>query len=300
MNVRQSVLGQVAVQSGRTISGVDVGVLVRRLILFDRVIVKSLGFKELPFLIRTFGRTGFETLLSSGLLCFNCGITAVIVDLKRNEVRHVPLNHFSFATAQVLELEKKLRQELRCLQSLPGLKNQQRAALEETIWGCIIWEPPQYRQELLDQIDRDFRSNTPALKTALEDTLRTELDVPSLPSAISLEVQETSQRVFRLNNSLAESFGFSPDKAHVLLQRAVTAVTNLNTRLADMQSYSAIVGFADDEAPLLFGKLAGVVAPLNPKIPEDQFERVIEIADVPDFKSAASANFAIPAISTNY
>jgi hypothetical protein len=52
-----------------------------------------------------------------------------------------------------------------------------------------------------------------------------------------------------------------------------------------MQAYSAITGFRNDEAPLLFGKLSGVVASLNPKAAEEQFERVIELADVPDFKS---------------
>lgn len=51
-----------------------------------------------------------------------------------------------------------------------------------------------------------------------------------------------------------------------------------------MQAHSAITGFQDKDAPLLFGKLAGIIAPLNPKIAEHQFERIIERAGVPDFK----------------
>jgi hypothetical protein len=79
-------------------------------------------------------------------------------------------------------------------------------------------------------------------------------------------------------------FGFSPEKSHLVLQAAISAVANLNHRLADMQAYSAITGFLDSESPLLFGKLAGILAPLNPKLQEEQFERVVELADVPDFQ----------------
>src|ERR1019366_8777838 len=217
MNVRQSVLGEVAKRSGRTISGIDAGVLVRRLILFDRVIIKSFILREIPFLIQTFGREGFATLLRSGLLRFNTGITAVVSDLTRNGVRHLPLDHFSFATAQVAELEKKLRSELRSLQGVTGLKNQERAALEEVIWNSILWEPAPYRQDLLDQVDHDFRNNSPALKAALLTRLRAELGTPSLSSAeVPIHVEETSHRVFRVENSLSKSFGFTPEKTHLV------------------------------------------------------------------------------------
>ena len=51
-----------------------------------------------------------------------------------------------------------------------------------------------------------------------------------------------------------------------------------------MAAYSAITGFLESEASLLFGKVAGIIAPLNPSIPEMQFKRVIELVDIPDFK----------------
>jgi hypothetical protein len=53
-----------------------------------------------------------------------------------------------------------------------------------------------------------------------------------------------------------------------------------------MSAYSAITGFSDSEAPLLFGKLAGIIAPQNPKPIEEQFARVVTIANLPDFKTS--------------
>jgi hypothetical protein len=51
-----------------------------------------------------------------------------------------------------------------------------------------------------------------------------------------------------------------------------------------MEAYASLTGFLESEAALLFGKMAGIIAPQNPKIAEEQFKRVIEIADIPDFK----------------
>jgi len=285
MNVQQSILGEIATPSGRTVSSVDVGALVRRLILFDKVIVKSIRLQEVPFLVRAFGKNGLSTLLRSGLLHFSCNLNFVIVDLSRNGVRDLPLHHFSFATAHATNPDKDLRSELRCLQSVTGLKNRERELLEEEIWNSLLWEPASYRQSLLDQMDFDFRANTPALKAALLEKLQAELGESNVQATqVQLEVEETSARVFHLKNKLSDSFGFTREKTHILLQDAASAVARLNQRLADMQAHSAITGFQDKDAPLLFGKLAGIIAPLNPKIAEHQFERIIELAGVPDFK----------------
>jgi hypothetical protein len=285
MNVRQSILGEIATPSGRTISAIDVGGLVRRLLLFDRVVIKSFVLKELPVLIQAFGRTGFAALMEVGLLQFTFPTTAVIVEVALNGVRRLPLDHFSFGTGQVIEIDKKARSGLQFLQGIPGLKSQERAGLEERIWKSILWQPSAYSTDLLSQADQDVRSNTPALRAALAQRIPIELGRPGpiLAKEIALEVEEPSTRVFHLKNSLSASFGFSPEKTHELLKQAVTAATNLNTRLADMQAFSAITGFAANEAPLLFGKLAGLMAPLNPKIGEAQFQRVIELAGIPDF-----------------
>src|ERR1700730_2289535 len=204
MHVRQAVLGQISTASGGHLGSVDVGSVVRRLILFDRVIVKSFRLKEIPFLIRTFGVDGLSRLLDSGLLCFSCGVSTLILEASTNGVRHLPLNHFSFATAHLTNLDATLRSELRCLQGITGLKNERRASLEERIWNSLAKEPATYRQDLLDQIDGDFRSSTPALNAALVDSLRKDLgtlDLKALDLAISVE--ETSNRVFHIRNTLS-------------------------------------------------------------------------------------------------
>jgi len=284
MNVRQSVFGTVAIQSGGHVTGVDIGSLVRRLILFDRVIVRSVRLREMPTFVRTFGKAGFLDLVSSGLLGFACPATFLIIDAHRGGVRDLPADHFSFAVAEAANQDEQLKLELVALQGLPGLKNADRAELEDVVWKAFVRPPRTYGQDLLSQFDHDVRNNTPALKAAILDRLNSELAGYNLPATdIPVQVEETERRIFHVKTPLS-SYGFSPDKSHSLLQSSLSAVANLDQRLADMQAYSAITGFLDQEAPLLFGRLSSVVAPLNPDHAERQFERVIELADVPDFK----------------
>lgn len=283
MNIRQSVLGPVTIRSGQSVTGVDIGALVRRLILFDRNVVQSLNLREVPFLAQAFHKAGLTHLLSSGLLRFACGKTYLIVDVERNGVRDLPPNHFSFGIASANDHERFLRQGMAGLQGIPGLKNSERAALEDLALQSVIQPPASYGQDLLDQFDSDIRTNTPVLKMAIAD----QLSIAGTPgeasfSNLSVQVEETSHRVFHIQASLDE-YGIAPGKSHSFLKSSLLAVSNLDQRLADMQAYSSITGFRDREAPLLFGRLSGLLAPLNPDQLEGQFKRMIELADVPDF-----------------
>jgi hypothetical protein len=285
MSFRQSIFGEVATYPDQGPSVVDVGLLVRRLILFDKVIVKSALLREIPALVRAIGTSGFTRLLDTGLMKLSCELTSVITDVSRNGVRHVPLYHFSFGVADLADRDASLRSALRCLHGISGLKNLERASMEEAILRSLVRPPSTYGQALLDQIDSDLRTNTPGFKTAIRHRLIAELGTSHLPVAdLPIDVEETTKRVFHVKNTLSDSFGISPEKAHIVLHGAVTAMANLNQRLANMEAYSAITGFLDSESTLLFGKLAGIIAPLNPNRAEEQFERVIEIADVPDFR----------------
>lgn len=285
MDVRQTVLGEIAIRSGWEVVSIDVGALIRRLILFDGVIVRSFRLRELPLLVRTFGKTGVPELVQSGVLKFCCEFTTVITDVHRNGIRSIPAEHFSFGIATAADRDGILRKELLGLQSVTGLKNNERDAIEEAIWGSLVRPPETFGPDLLQQIDTDLRTNSPSLKAGILEQLQQGFKHHDFARKIpEITVEEPQERTFHIKTTIPQDFGLSPEKTHLLLHRSITAVANLNQRLGEMVAYSALTGFLESEAPLLFGKIAGILAPQNPKIAEEQFKRVIDIADVPDFK----------------
>lgn len=280
MGIRESVLGEVAVRTELNVTGVDIEGLLRRLLLFDSVTIKSVRLRELPHLVRAFGTDGLLRLLNSEILKLSCEFTALILEIKQNGERSLPLNHFSFGVVDLVKREETLRAELRLLQGVAGLKNRERALLEETVLSKIIRPPSSYGGELQAQVESDLRTNTPTLSLAVSQRLRTQFGEATAP--IELKVEEPQDRVFRIVSQLPKSLGVSEQNAHDILHSGVSAVAHINQRIADMAAYSSITGFTESEAPLLFGKLAGVMKVLNPKPPEEQFMRVATIADFPE------------------
>jgi hypothetical protein len=281
MTIRQAVIGEVALHDGARVDGVDLGALVRRLLLFDTVVVKSIRLRDLPFLARAFGYDGLLQLLNSGIMKFCCEFTTLATDFHRDGLRSVPKGHFHFGVVDAYDRDAVLRSELLGLQSVTGLKNPERASLEETVWKCLIRppSPASYGKEIMTQVEADLRASAPVLRAAiLEQMKQTSGTTESAASALLVRVEETTERVFLIR--------LSAEQVHPLLSRSVTAVANLNQRMAEMQAYSAITGFSDDDVQLLYAKLTGVLARLNPRLAEEQFERAVEIAGLPAFRSA--------------
>ena len=114
MNIRQSVFGEIAIRSvsGGKVSGIDSGTLLRRLLLFDRVIVKSVGLYEISHLVRLFGKSGFLNLLQSDALKISSEFIFVLMPKENNGKRVHPYCHFSFGTGEIQNREKSLRRGL--------------------------------------------------------------------------------------------------------------------------------------------------------------------------------------------
>ncbi|MGH9742130.1 MAG: hypothetical protein ACRD51_07230 [Candidatus Acidiferrum sp.] len=170
--------------------------------------------------------------------------------------------------------------ELRNLQSVSGLKIADRSVIETTVLNKLVRPPSNYMQQLLDQVEIDLRSGTPALQIAIEKQVKTRFG-DSAP-ALAINVEEVEKRTFRIGNNIPELFGISDEISDQILRLAVSAVTHLNHRVAEMSAYSAITGFEESESNLLFGKFAGILRPLNPNLQEDQFTRVATIAGFPE------------------
>ncbi|MGB8061911.1 MAG: hypothetical protein WCF26_08455 [Candidatus Sulfotelmatobacter sp.] len=284
MNLRRSVLCEIAIRSKLDFVGVDVNSLLQRLILFDRVVLKSFRLREISALIRAFGRDGFRSLLSLGIIKLSCEFTVLAGGFAKNGARSTPHGHLSFGIVDAYDRDGTLRTELRALQGIPGLKDPERSELEELVWASFLRPPANYGKGLLAQVEADIRGNSPVFRTAVVEQIKKQCGgAVTSPNKIVIEVEEPSPRLFRIVNNLGASFGLTADSTDSVLQAASFAVANLNHRLGEMQSYTSVSGFLEDESPLLFSKLAGAMALIDPAGLERQFERVIQIAGVPEF-----------------
>jgi hypothetical protein len=284
VNIRQNIFGEIAFRSetGNHVLGIDTAALLERLILFDRVVISTVGLRDLPFLVKCFGKSGLITLLESNILRLTCEWTFILTGVAINGKRSLPLGQFEFGIAEVSDRNASLRPAFKSLQTVSGLKNADRALIEETVLATLVRPQPTFGMDVVYDFEADLGSNSPVLRAAVLYRVG-QLGIASkenVPLEFDLKVEEDKPRIFRILNSLEKDLGLSPEESHQVLDRSAAAVAELHKRLAEMMAYSAIPGFADNEAPLLLAKFNGLLAHLDGAPHETQFGRVLDLADV--------------------
>jgi hypothetical protein len=280
---RNTILGQIAKShvvpnKGTIVTDIDREGLLSRLLFFDQVIVRSIRMQEVPFLTKLFGLEGLDLLMSRGILKVSCEVTTTALDRHLNGVRQLPLLQFRQDIIGVPDHEKYLEDCMGALLQITGLSNASRANLAEKLSKNIVRPQVGYESGLLNQIHADLKSNAYLIQSLIANEPRLAIN----PDSISVKVEEIAPGTQRFETNLPDLIGVSLDQEHAILASVVRATANLNQRLADMQTYSAITLFQESEAPLLFGKIYGIIAPHNPTFLEDAFLRVLKLTDIPD------------------
>jgi hypothetical protein len=126
------------------------------------------------------------------------------------------------------------------LQGIPGLKNAERAEMEETLIAGLVMPASDHGPQIQAQIELDLRNNTPALKAAILEQLK--IEATESDRKLEVQVEEIREGIFHVITNLTDNFGMSEQQAHNIVQPSIAAVANLNQRIADMAAYSAITG----------------------------------------------------------
>ncbi len=284
---RRAVLTSIAktvftANKGTFVVDIDRSGLLVDLLTFEEVVISSVHFGEIPFLVRMFGPDGLSELLTQGIIKIASRVTALAVDRSVNGVSQLPPNHYP----QLLIWGQATREDCeRALLQVSGLKRKRIEDLSQLIVNKDLVFSENLPRELHKQVRLDLSSNQ-----TLVDALLTR-DFPGLvPNSVKVRVDVAGRDVLHMESNLRDILSVSAVDEEAILRKLFGAVGTLNLRLALMQEYNAISAFEQSEVSLLFGKLAGIVAPFNPEITQTSFLRVLEITDVPQMLEANRVN----------
>ena len=281
-NIRQRLIGDIAFRSGGDVTGFDLNALLRRLVLFDTVVLKSSRLKEIPFLVRALGYAGVMELLCSGALEIYCEVTSIIQNVKRNNQRVLPIGEYNFGFVDIADHKQYIHDSLQPISALEGITSKQAQGLKRKIALRLVRPPSEFGKKILDQFDRDLRSGSPVIQRAISLRFLQEHGTPA--PEFSIRLHEVEERRFRAETNLFERASLSSEAANDLIESGLGAIGNLNHRLAEMDAVSALSGFSEDEIVLLEDKLAFLAQACNPSVQEVQFRRVLEIGGFPEFR----------------
>jgi hypothetical protein len=102
-----------------------------------------------------------------------------------------------------------------------------------------------------------------------------------------IAVHAIDREDIRVETDIPERLKLDLPTAHKIIERALLGVAGLVHRFAEMEAYSAISGFIEEDLPLVSEQLDFLAKSISPAAKEQQFRRVVTMAGFPDFSAAS-------------
>ena len=270
--------------------GADLGALVRRLILFEQVIVDSFGMRELPALIDALGAAEFVQLLHSGAVAILADAWTVgeLGNAGMESVSATPLPLLTYSFGSLVPRDKEHHiglclGEIRAMQLGKKMSKRVRAAIVEALVTFSNEAPMRALEPLAADFTRDHR----LIETATIASLREKTGIAAGEREFTIRVEQTAELIFQVETNLGATFRLSPEQTDDVVEKALLAVAGLNQRFAEMQDYQAVIGFRDSELVLAERKLAFLLHEISADAQEERFGRIVSLAGLPDVETTA-------------
>ena len=290
MDITRRLLGTSGLlnEGQRDLVGVDLDSIIRRLILFDTYILKSIQLQEFPFLIRALGFDGTMQFLASPALqiefeCVTIGQTGQTALESRLNKGILPLLSYSLSGVEASDYKEFVHHWLQPLHNIPQLTHKQVVKLKRAIVDKIVRLPDGFRKRLLVQARADVLTKQHLVKKSVEMAIRQLLKAD--PPEFSISVHTIDPEDIHIETDLTKKMGIDVPTAHRVIERGLLGVGGLSQRFAEMEAYSALSGFTEGDLPLVDEQLKFLLR-ISPETKEQQFRRVVQIAGFPEFAPA--------------
>lgn len=291
LELRDRLLAPIALRDAAgEVIGASLGALVRRLILFEQVVIDSYGMRELPPLIDAIGTGAFIQLLESGAVRIRADGWAY------GEVGNgglvpgygaaaLPPLHYALSPLVPQGREEHIKLRLGEIREMDlGKKTSQN--IRRAIVRSLMPLPEDAGRKSMEALPRDLTRNLNLVFGATAGALEKKLGHAVADDSFDIRIEQVDENVFAATTDIAARFGLDEDETDKVVQDALLAICGLNHRIEEIETYRAITGFRENEIALAREKLAFLVREVDPNAQEGRFERVISIAGLPDPETA--------------
>lgn len=265
----------------------DVGALVRRLILFDHCVLESSLLREMPSLLEVFGYDGVMRLLDEpGFQIISDAMTAgsvgqnSIVRTTRERGGVLPLFAYNITTVSHVEPDEPFGGSLKHVEG-PGTSHAQRKRLKQRLASKLMLYPPGAGSAGIVDYAQKLENAPEALMPILRHVVGLKLGTETT-SGLRLEIEKLEfSGDYAVRTNLSTDFGMDSVDAHRLVERALLGMAGLHQRIRLMESLDAVTGFRDQEMPMFSAHLDFLMAQVDPRVHEATFDRVVQIVGLP-------------------
>ena len=252
--------------------------LLRRLLLFETVILDSYQLGEAPDLVATFGVEGLTTLLRSGCLKIRC--EAFSFGVQRHEHQPLPPDTFDLVSVRVAQPKAYTSRCLQNVQDIRSLRMKEGIRLKREFVDVLLRSPPNAGVDAIKGAIGDAQ-RPEVLRLAIGGVLEARLGRKLSEDDLVCGAESVGDRIVRIDSNLAKLAVGSERLVHEIHEGAVLALLRVNERIEQMQTFNALSGTLADDMALVEGKLTVLARELNPGAEESEFQRVVELHGFP-------------------
>lgn len=291
-DIRERHLGPIAVYEPEMAVQVDAGALVRRLLLFDHVVLESARLKEIPALVALFGAQGLLDLLDSGVLEIVCDALTIgeigrVAGLEITDHRGgpLPIGAYRLSAISAADREQYLHGVLQEVHS-SQIRFREVKRLKKELAGRLLRYPRIAAEAAVEATHTELTTNPAVIGEAIR--LATVKKTRRDPGALALDIEPLAlEGDFRITAPIAQRIGVDAGAEDQIVRLGLLAAAGLNQRILLMEHFAAVTGFQDAELPVFANKLSFLAGAMDPSAQEQRFDRVLSIGGLPDLRHPA-------------
>ena len=273
------------------VTNVDVGALVRRLVLFEHCYLESNLLREIPLLLKVFGFHGLMQLLDEpdfDIICdaMTAGSVGQLDVPGMNNPRGGPLPLNSFCIS-VVALHMPGEPYAAALQNVSGLgiTNNERKRLKLKLVEKMIPYPREAGGLGIIDYEHKLDHAPESILPTLRHVIARDWGI-NVQNKLELHVEPLKLAGdYRVTTNLSTRFGIDELQAHKTVERTLLGVAGLRQRVRLMESFSAMTGFQDNELPILESEIEFIRQQMSPDTHEQRFDRVVSLGGLPSLNN---------------
>jgi hypothetical protein len=265
---------------------VSFGDIVRKLVLFEQVVIESNRLKEIPLLVQKFGYDGVKALMESGrvrIYAEASGIGQIEANPKTPGVH----NYGSF---QIHNHKDYIHEGLQAINEVPGLNARRAKKLRKLVGDRTARQPDDRGEDAWDKFMADLESNAAALRLSTAIVVAKETGRVIEPAEFELTIARDDEGRFTSETDLGQRLDIGTLETYEIVSKGLLGVAAFNERLELMERFQSLTGFQASELPLFEEKLSFLLRQIDPDHHVDRFERVIELSGLPQVDPSGSVH----------
>ncbi len=267
------------------VSGFDMSGLVRRLLLFDGYVIKSVRLLEFRFLGEHLGYARTRDLLDTGLIEIRNEIMQPAEMLNRSLGPYV----YRMNWIDYHDRWKSTSDNLSDLREIKGMSLKENMKFRKAIADRIRPLPTEYRKQVAEAF-RDELGNRVLQREAFKLALaRHQIKAPD---DFNVEYDfDSDTDIFRLKTDLASKYALPADAVHNAGRDVLLGLGTLTQQIAEMSYYKALSGFREEESPLFRLKVGEFLSRQSTtETQEFSFQKTLDVARLPAYDYACPLN----------